>query len=333
MVTGSLGEMTDRPALPKELRRRVLVEAGHRCAIHTCRYAAGVDVHHIVPWEKCQEHTYDNLIALCPNCHRRADSGEIDRKSLRIYKARLSAGVIDTGEPAIGVGRPDGPGSGEEFWTISMVEETRSDIPPYEFQLEIPQFVEEDLLELNQLERGWALQRLQESRVSLVEEPDPVMMDLWNRGLRDSLAGSFEVLLYSSSLVSLRYSLSSYGVGAAHAIHPVRSVTAQRRPVTYLSLADIFRDESDYLERISRYTRNALLQSLPDEAASIAAETTPEPRNFAVFNVVGSGLLITFTEYRVASFAQGPQHVTVPWGELQDALNPRCAVLEHVASK
>lgn len=66
----------------------MLVEAGHRCAIPTCRYIT-VEIHHIVPWETCLEHDYHNLIALCPNCHARADRGEIDRKSLRIYKASL----------------------------------------------------------------------------------------------------------------------------------------------------------------------------------------------------------------------------------------------------
>src|ERR1043165_9906774 len=80
--------MARRPAIPVPLRRRVLVEAGHRCAIPTCRYI-DVDVHHIIPWETCHEHKYENLIALCPNCHRRAGSEEIDRKSLRMYKANL----------------------------------------------------------------------------------------------------------------------------------------------------------------------------------------------------------------------------------------------------
>jgi hypothetical protein len=77
-----------RPPIPADLRRRVLVEAGHRCAIPTCRYIE-VDIHHIIPWERCQKHEYENLIALCPNCHRRADREEIDRKALRIYKASL----------------------------------------------------------------------------------------------------------------------------------------------------------------------------------------------------------------------------------------------------
>ena len=81
-------ESNNRPAIPAEVRRRVLVESGHRCAIPTCRYIE-VDVHHIEPWEKVKKHEYENLIALCPNCHRRADRGEIDRKSLRLYKANL----------------------------------------------------------------------------------------------------------------------------------------------------------------------------------------------------------------------------------------------------
>jgi hypothetical protein len=81
--------MGNRPKIPADIRRRVLVEAGHRCAIPTCRYI-DVDVHHIIPWETCEAHEYENLIALCPNCHRRAHKlNEIDRKSLHLYKANL----------------------------------------------------------------------------------------------------------------------------------------------------------------------------------------------------------------------------------------------------
>jgi hypothetical protein len=82
-------DLSTRPQIPAPLRRRVLVEAGHRCAIPTCRHI-DVDIHHIVPWETCKKHEYENLIALCPNCHRRAHKlNEIDRKSLHHYKANL----------------------------------------------------------------------------------------------------------------------------------------------------------------------------------------------------------------------------------------------------
>lgn len=84
----SNSEESGRPKLPADIRRRVLVEAGHRCAIPTCRYIQ-VEVHHIDPWSNSKSHSYENLIALCPNCHARADNGEIDRKSLRLYKSNL----------------------------------------------------------------------------------------------------------------------------------------------------------------------------------------------------------------------------------------------------
>lgn len=78
----------DRPALPKELERRVLVEAGHRCAIPTC-HQTPIEIAHIEPYRDVKEHSFDNLIALCPNCHTRYDTGKIDRKAMQQYKANL----------------------------------------------------------------------------------------------------------------------------------------------------------------------------------------------------------------------------------------------------
>jgi hypothetical protein len=77
-----------RPPIPAELKRRVLVEAGHRCAIPTCR-SVPVELAHIEPWATVQEHTFENLIVLCPTCHARFDRGDIDRKSMKQYKVNL----------------------------------------------------------------------------------------------------------------------------------------------------------------------------------------------------------------------------------------------------
>lgn len=81
-----------RPAIPAALKRAVLIEAGHRCAIPTCK-ATTTEIAHIIPWEKVRNHTFENLIALCPTCHSRFDKGEIDRLSMQQYKANL--GVIN----------------------------------------------------------------------------------------------------------------------------------------------------------------------------------------------------------------------------------------------
>lgn len=80
--------METRESIPEALKRRVLVEAGHRCAIPTCRNPV-TEIAHIVPYHEVQKHEYENLIALCPTCHARADRGEIDRKALRMYKRIL----------------------------------------------------------------------------------------------------------------------------------------------------------------------------------------------------------------------------------------------------
>ncbi|MEU0404637.1 HNH endonuclease signature motif containing protein [Streptomyces sp. NPDC006197] len=115
-----------RPAIPAELRRRVLVEAGHRCAIPTCRRHP-VDIEHIDDWAAVREHRFENLIALCPTCHRRKGSGpdQIDRKSLRSRTGTSnpatrmsstcppprtsSSGSLRPGSRSCGGGREPGP--------------------------------------------------------------------------------------------------------------------------------------------------------------------------------------------------------------------------------
>jgi hypothetical protein len=71
------------------MMRDVLIEAGHRCAIPACGQTT-VEIAHIVPWKEVKDHTFDNLIALCPTCHTRSDKGDIDRKAMQQYKANLS---------------------------------------------------------------------------------------------------------------------------------------------------------------------------------------------------------------------------------------------------
>lgn len=80
--------MQQRPAIPTETKRRILIEAGYRCAIPTCRFPITENAH-IVSWSESEDHSYENLIALCPNCHTRYDKGEIDRVAIIAYKKKL----------------------------------------------------------------------------------------------------------------------------------------------------------------------------------------------------------------------------------------------------
>lgn len=82
-----------RETIPADVERAVLVEAGHRCAIPTCR-STTTEIAHITPWAKTHDNSFENLIALYPTCHTRYDQkGEIDRKSIQMYKHNL--GIIN----------------------------------------------------------------------------------------------------------------------------------------------------------------------------------------------------------------------------------------------
>jgi len=75
-----------RPRIPAEIAREVLVEAGHRCAV--CGTPFPLERAHIVPWRRTRDHSPENLICLCANCHGMADSGLLGERDLKEYKAR-----------------------------------------------------------------------------------------------------------------------------------------------------------------------------------------------------------------------------------------------------
>ncbi|WP_263351349.1 type I restriction endonuclease [Acidicapsa acidisoli] len=76
--------MTSRPAIPIEIRRDVLFEARHHCAV--CCVPTPLQRAHVRPWSKSHEHSVANLIALCANCHARADQEKWGEAVLGRYK-------------------------------------------------------------------------------------------------------------------------------------------------------------------------------------------------------------------------------------------------------
>lgn len=77
-----------RSTIPAEVRRFVLVEAGHSCSVKECREHTYIELHHID--EDRENNDPSNLITLCDKHHKMAHRGLIDRKSLRLYKKRLA---------------------------------------------------------------------------------------------------------------------------------------------------------------------------------------------------------------------------------------------------
>ena len=63
--------MTKRRAIPRKVREAILAESRFACAI--CGSQSYIELAHIRPFSLGGESTADNLIVLCPTCHRSAD--------------------------------------------------------------------------------------------------------------------------------------------------------------------------------------------------------------------------------------------------------------------
>jgi len=84
----------ERPAVPMEIYWRLREEAGYRCAVPQCNATGPFDMEHIVPWHKCKNHDFFNMILLCKNCHgkvsEKKERGKICKESLKTYKRNLA---------------------------------------------------------------------------------------------------------------------------------------------------------------------------------------------------------------------------------------------------
>jgi hypothetical protein len=75
--------------IPIEIRRAVLLGAGHACVIPTCQFPA-TEFAHIEPFSQVKKHDASNIVALCPNHHHLFDQKKvIDKKAMKAYKLKL----------------------------------------------------------------------------------------------------------------------------------------------------------------------------------------------------------------------------------------------------
>lgn len=299
-----------RDTIRAELRRAVLVESGHRCAIPRCSHT-DIDVHHIVPWEVCKSHDYDNLIALCPNCHRRAHKGEIDRKSLREYKARLIADfslskLEPQKHPAIETKR-------------------RISAPPLSdveggFDFEYPDFPEPASRIISKNVEAWGEELLLEYESGL---EGVTQENIWERRPLVWLRGRYHIARRDSFVMSLEYTIEQYPYGAAHRNTQTRVqnfIVSPFQPVTIENLLTPW----DGLDRLSELVQADLFRQFPEIASDEIAKsgTSPVSSNFSLFTIGEYGLTFYFEEYAIACYAMGRLAAHVNFCQAKSAINP-----------
>jgi len=76
--------MSNRHAIPVELQRELLFECRYRCACD-CE-PVSLEKAHIIPWAQTADHSFENLVVLCGNCHTRSHAEKWPESMLRRFK-------------------------------------------------------------------------------------------------------------------------------------------------------------------------------------------------------------------------------------------------------
>lgn len=108
--------------------------------------------------------------------------------------------------------------------------------------------------------------------------------------------------------------------GAAHPSAGTYMLTYDLDAQQPVSLGGLFKPGTPYLSTIARYCKPVLRRKLNDEPDALGLK--PTTANFSHWNLTSQGLLITFDAYQVASYAAGPQTVTIPYAKLHPLMKP-----------
>ena len=81
----------NRKKIPTAVRQAVLVEAGYRCGVPTCRTILAIDLHHLLEISNDGLDDQANLICVCPTCHALYHRGVIPKEALFAWKGTLIA--------------------------------------------------------------------------------------------------------------------------------------------------------------------------------------------------------------------------------------------------
>lgn len=133
------------------------------------------------------------------------------------------------------------------------------------------------------------------------------------------LSIDFQPTNNANGILSVLLQSSFYTAGAAHPGHYSYAINFDLRDGKTLNLEDLFLPNSAYLQTISDV---CIADLKARDRLDWGDGAAPKPENYLVWNITPDGLLITFDEYQVTSYAMGPQSVVVPYAVLQPYFRP-----------
>lgn len=130
----------------------------------------------------------------------------------------------------------------------------------------------------------------------------------------------FTQLLISPTIISIRFDSSAYIAGAAHPNNQVRILNYDFTKHLLLSPTDLFASSTQALPFLSTYSRTILHTMFEDRTEKeftnqVLPGTEPTHENFQEIGITKEGLVVVFSPYQVAPYAQGTPKVIIPLQE------------------
>ena len=135
---------------------------------------------------------------------------------------------------------------------------------------------------------------------------------------------AYTLILGQDDLISVKFDVGSYYQGAAHPNSYSDVINYDLKNGKQLKLSDLFKPGAKFLQAIADYSIADLKKQT--EKGLIAGEiengAAPLAKNYQSWNIMKTGISVTFDAYQVGPYAAGPQSVWVPYSALKDLINP-----------
>jgi len=202
--------------------------------------------------------------------------------------------------------------------SISFIEEGQS--PTYNISAQIPKLAgsnDERVLEFNQL-----MEEVVKSEIDYFRENVLAQMSSSPVSAGSFFDAKYTLLLQVDEIWSIKFGFTGYTDGGAHPYQYSGTVNYDLKSGKWVSLSDLFLDNSNYLEVLSKLCIAELSKRDIGFFGGFQDGAAPLAKNYSKWNITADGLMITFDEYQVAPYAAGEQTVFVSIEALKEIIAP-----------
>lgn len=157
------------------------------------------------------------------------------------------------------------------------------------------------------------------------------------KDIKSSISGGSSVQELNNRYVSILMQMEWYLRGAAHPSHSINTYIYDYKKERLVNIADLFKDNSNYLEVLSKLVKEDLKAQSEKSDSSYSYDesfvdygASPKEENFKRILPTQNGLVIYFQEYEVSSYAEGERKVVIPYSKLKDIINTDSVIGSYV---